>query len=131
MVVGLQPSGYILWMETLHFHLSRDVLLTLVIEALVAGLLWALNQFVLKVRAWFVGISVMRIEIQRLRVQVMELRAEVVRSSVILPPAPSSNRDSFIPLAPVVIPPSLPTINVANEDFVEGWEDDSDKTSSR
>lgn len=130
-VVGLHAAGYILSMEMLHFHLSRDVLLTLVLEALMGGVLWALNQLVLKIRAWFFGISLMRSDMQRLRVQVMELRAEVVRSSIMLPPAPNPARDSFVPYAPIVIPPSLPTINVTSEDFVEGWEDDEDKTSSR
>lgn len=130
-VVGLHPAGYILWMETLHFHVSRDVLLTFVIEALVAGVIWAVNQLVLKIRAWFLGISVLRGEMQRLQVQVMELRAEVVRSSTIIPPAPCSTRDSFVPSAPLVIPPTMPTINVTSEDYIEGWEDDDDQTSSR
>jgi hypothetical protein len=123
-VVGLQATGYILSMETLHFHVSRDVIYTLVLEALLAGILWAANQGILKIRAWFLNISMMQAELQKLRVQIMELRAEVVRSSTILPPPTVQRHD-------VTIPPSLPTINVANEDFVEGWEDDEDKTSSR
>lgn len=121
-VVGLHDVGYILGMEVFHFHVSRDVLLTIVMEGLALGLFWALRRFYLKVRGWFVGVSVLRSEVQRLKYDCMELRTEVLRAHTVSIPVPAASRDS---IPPPVIPPPLPTVDV------EGWEDDEDDTSLR
>ena len=111
-----------LWMETSEI---RIILRVVAWQLLVIGVVWALGQIVVKIRAWFWDIKQSRSRINSLQSEMATLRAEVLRvsSQIQKPEKPSGST-----------PPPIPTsgtYQIDDRDIRDDWNDDDDKTEHK
>ena len=121
-LVGLHRWSYMLWMETSEI---RIILRVVAWQLLVIGVVWALGQIVVKIRAWFWDIKQSRSRINSLQSEMATLRAEVLRvsSQIQKPEKPSGST-----------PPPIPTsgtYQIDDRDIRDDWNDDDDKTEHK